>query len=143
VEGSKPDVNLKHILFATDFGPSCEREVAYAFSLGQEHDAVVTLLHVVRHLDDYSDDGLTLKREEVQRQLQDLVPNGAELWCQTKLRVAFGEAAAEILRHAQETSADLIVMGAKARSSLAGHVPITKAYKVVSLAHCPVLTVRS
>jgi nucleotide-binding universal stress UspA family protein len=141
--GEHPGVIFKHVLFPTDFGLGCEREAAYAFSIGQEHDATVTLLHVVRHLDDYSDDGLTLKRETVKNQLQELVPGGAEAWCETKFRLAVGEPAAEILRYAEETKADLIVMGAKARRGLAGHVPGTTAYKVVSKAHCPVLTVRS
>ena len=39
--------------------------------------------------------------------------------------------------------AELIVMGAKARKSLAGNVPHTKAYRVVCAAQCPVLTIRS
>lgn len=141
--GTPPKVVFKHILFATDFGLGCEREAAYAFGLGQEHDATVTLLHVVAHLDDYSEDGLTLKREALKGQLQELVPSGAEMWCRTQFRMAIGDPSAEILHFAEETSADLIVMGAKARSGLAGHVPGTKAYKVVSAAHCPVLTVRS
>jgi hypothetical protein len=33
-------------------------------------------------------------------------------------------------------------MGAKPRKSLAGHVPLTIAYNVVTKASCPVLTVR-
>ena len=33
-------------------------------------------------------------------------------------------------------------MGAKPRKSLAGHVPLTIAYNVVTKATCPVLTVR-
>jgi nucleotide-binding universal stress UspA family protein len=141
--GDRPDMVFKHILLPTDFGPGCEREIAYAFSIGQEHNATVTLLHVVRHLDDYSDDGLTLKRESVKNQLQSLVPSGGETWCETKFRLAVGDPAAEILRYAEDTRADLIVMGAKARAGLAGHVPGTTAYKVVSKSHCPVLTVRS
>jgi nucleotide-binding universal stress UspA family protein len=141
--GKRPDVVFKHILYPTDFGPGCEREAAYLFSIGQEHDATVTLLHVVRHLDDYSDDGLTLKREAVNNQLQSLVPIGAGTWCDTKFRLAVGDPATEILRYAQDTQADLIVMGAKARAGLAGHVPGTTAYRVVSKAHCPVLTVRT
>jgi nucleotide-binding universal stress UspA family protein len=103
----------------------------------------VTLLHVLRHVDDYSEDGLALRRDAVKCQLQEIVPSGAEAWCRTQLRMAVGEPAAEILRFAQENNVDLIVMGVKARSGLAGHVPGTKAYKVVSSAHCPVLTVRS
>jgi nucleotide-binding universal stress UspA family protein len=140
---AEPEAVFKNILFATEFGPGCDREAAYAFSLGQEHQANVTLLHVLRHLDDYSEDGLTLKREVIIQQLQKLVPSGAELWCRTVFRTAIGDPATEILRFAQEHNADLIVMGAKARTGLAGHVPGTKAYKVVSSAHCPVLTVRS
>lgn len=144
VDGGKPpEVVFKHILFATDFGLGCEQEAAYAFSLGQEHDATVTLLHVVRHLDDYSEDGLTLKRESIKNQLQELVPGGAEAWCKTEFRMAVGDPAAEILHFAEETSADLIIMGAKPRGGLAGHVPGTTAYKVVSNSHCPVLTMRS
>jgi len=139
----EPDITFKHILFATDFGLGSDREAAYAFSLGQEHDATVTLFHALRHLDDYSEDGLILRREAVKHQLQDLVPSGAEVWCNTQFRMAVGEPATEILRFAQENNVDLIVMGAKARAGLAGHVPGTKAYKVVSSAHCPVLTVRS
>lgn len=141
--GVPPDVVFKNILFPCDFGLGCEREAAYAFSVGQEHEGTVTLLHVVHHLADYSDEGMTLKREAVRSQLQGLVPRGAEVWCNTEFRLAVGDPATEILRCARETRAELIVMGAKARTGLAGHVPGTTAYKVVSKAHCPVLTVRT
>ena len=144
VEGAaSPNVAFKHILFPTDFRPSCKREASYAFSLAQEHEATVTLLHVLRHLDDYSDDGLTLQREVIKQQLQELVPGGVAARCQTQFRTAVGDPANEILRFAHETSADLIVMGAKARTGLAGHVPGTKVFKIVCEAHCPVLTVKS
>jgi nucleotide-binding universal stress UspA family protein len=134
---------FKNILFATDFGLGAEREAAFAFSLGQEHDATVTLLYVVRHMDDYSEDGMALKREAIRNQLRELVPEQGDVWCQTQLRMRVGDPVEEILRVAEETSADLIVMGAKRRANLPGHVPGTKAYKVVTRSHCPVLTVRS
>jgi len=134
---------FKNILFATDFGLGAEREAAFAFSLGQEHDATVTLLYVVRHMEDYSEDGMALKREAIRNQLRELVPEHGDVWCQTQLRMRVGDPAEEILRVAEETSADLIVMGAKHRAGLPGHVPGTKAYKVVTRSHCPVLTVRS
>jgi len=63
--------------------------------------------------------------------------------CKVEVRVVFGNPAEQILRIAKETNAELIVMGAKHRRSLAGNVPHTKAYRVVSAAHCPVLTIRS
>ena len=50
-------------------------------------------------------------------------------------------------RHLQmmsgEAKAVLIVMGAKAGTSLTGNVPHTKAHRVVTGARCPDLTVRS
>jgi len=116
----RPSVVFKHILFATDFGPSCEREAAYVFCLGREHNATVTLFHVVHHLDDYSDDGLTLKRESVKNRFEDLVPCGAESWCRTEFRLAAGDPAGGILRYANEIQTDLIVMGAKARRDWRG-----------------------
>jgi nucleotide-binding universal stress UspA family protein len=142
-QSTRPVLTVKHILFATDFGLGAEREAAYAFSLGQEHEATVTLLHVLRHLEDHSESGIALKRAAIRHRLQDLVPSGGDDWCQTQLRTAIGDPAEEILRTAEDTQADLIVMGAKARAGFAGHVPGTKAYKIVSQAHCPVLTIRS
>jgi len=134
---------FKNILLATDFGLGAEREAAFAFSLGQEHEATVTLLYVVRHMEDYSEDGMALKREAIRNQLRELVPEQGDVWCQTQLRMRVGDPVEEILGAAEETNADLIVMGAKKRANLPGHVPGTKAYKVVTRSHCPVLTVRS
>lgn len=144
VENKYPtEREFKNILFATDFGLGAEREAAFAFSLGQEHDATVTLLYVVQHMDDYSEDGMALKREAIRNQLRELVPGQGDVWCQTQLRMGVGDVVEEILRIAEETNAELIVMGAKKRMNLPGHVPGTKAYKVVTRSHCPVLTVRS
>lgn len=145
VAGETPqEVDFKNILFATDFGIGAEREAAYAFSLAQEHGANLTLLHVVPHAEDYSEEGLTLKREAIFHELAELVPAGSDAWCKPAFRMRLGEPVEEILNTARETKADLIVIGAKRRKGFsAGHVPKTVAYRVVSGAPCPVLTVRS
>jgi Universal stress protein family len=44
------EVDLKSILFATDFGPGAGRAAQYAFSLAQEHGAHLTVLHVVEDI---------------------------------------------------------------------------------------------
>jgi len=145
VKGEMPrEVEFQNILFATDFGLGAEREAAYAFSFAQENQANLTLLHVVRHADDYSEQGLALKREAITRELAELVPLGGELWCKPEFRMRLGEPVEEILQVAVEMKADLIVIGAKRGKGLgAGHAPNTIAYKVVCGAPCPVLTVRS
>lgn len=137
-----PEVELKNILFATDFGAGAEKAAAYAFSLAQEHGARLTMLHVIQEATAFTEESVRRQREFNMEKLQALVPEGAENWCKPEFRATFGEASEEILTLARETNADLIVMGAKPRKSLAGHVPVTIAYNVVVKAHCPVLTVR-
>src|SRR5271165_1665431 len=145
VKGEAPrEVDFKNILFATDFGLGAEREAAYAFSFAQEHQANLTLLHVVARAEDYSDKGLSLKRDAVTRELGELVPAGGELWCKTEFLMRLGEPVKEILQVAGEMKADLIVIGAKhAKGLAAGHALHTMAFRVVCSAPCPVLTVRS
>jgi nucleotide-binding universal stress UspA family protein len=137
------ELEFKNILLATDFGKSAEREAEYAFSLAQEHHSRLRLLHVFPHPEAYGDDILAIEKESCRNQLRELVPRGTELHCKVDFEVAEGDPVERILRIAELINADLIVMGAKARTSLAGNVPHTKAYRVVSGAPCPVLTVRS
>jgi nucleotide-binding universal stress UspA family protein len=143
--GKEPmyEMEFKNILFATDFGRSAEREAAYAFSLAQEHCSRLRLVHVFPHPEAYGSDALALEKENSEARLRKLVPGGTELHCKLEFEVAVGKPVEEILRIAAETKADLIVMGAKARGTLAGNVPHTTAYEVVCGARCPVLTVRS
>jgi nucleotide-binding universal stress UspA family protein len=143
VKGEKPkEIQFNHILFATDFGAGAEKAAAYAFSLAQEHNAKITLLHVVESAAAYTEEAIGREREINVVRMKKLLPQGAEDWCKVEFRVTFGSAVEEILIAARESMADLIVMGAKPRRSLAGHVPLTIAYNVVTKAVCPVLTVR-
>jgi nucleotide-binding universal stress UspA family protein len=137
------EMEFKNILFATDFGRSAEREAEYALSLAQEHCSRLRIVHVFAHPEAYGESVLALEKQNSMAQLKELVPAETELHCKVDFEVAVGEPVEQILRIAKEIKADLIVMGAKARKSLAGNVPHTKAYRVVSLAPCPVLTVRS
>jgi nucleotide-binding universal stress UspA family protein len=139
---TQKEIELQHILFATDFGPGAERAAAHAFSLAQEHNARLTLLHVIESAAAYTEESVARQREINIVRMKQLMPEGSENWCNPEFRVTFGAAVEEILIAARESKADLIVMGAKARKSLAGHVPLTIAYNVVTKATCPVLTVR-
>jgi nucleotide-binding universal stress UspA family protein len=137
-----PEAEPKNILFATDFGAGAEKAAAHAFWLAQEHGARVTMLHVIQEVTAFTEESVRTQREFNVEKLQRLVPEGAENWCKPVFRATFGAAAEEILTMARETNADLIVLGAKARKSLAGHAPFTIAYNVVTKPRCPVLTVR-
>lgn len=134
------EIELKNILFATDFGPGAERQAAAAFSLAQEHRSRLTLLHVIPNPHpekvSYSD------RQAILHQLKELVPHSVEMHCLPVFRCECGSPVDKILQVSREINADLMVLGAKPRGSLAGHVPHTQAYRVVCGAACPVLTVK-
>jgi len=133
------EAEFKHILFATDFGPGAEKEAAFALSLAKEHRSKLTVLHVSTGTEETKD-----AHEDFNlRQMRELVPDPQGEHCLVDYRVVFGNPLDEILRARQETRADLIVMGAKKRMSMAGHVPHSTAFDVVTTAPCPVLTVRS
>jgi nucleotide-binding universal stress UspA family protein len=138
----RKEVELSNILFATDFGPGAEKAAAHAFSLAQEHGAHLTLFHVIESAAAYTEESVARQKEINIARMKQLVPYGSENWCKPECRVTIGNAAEEILIAACESKADLIVMGAKARHTFAGHVPLTIAYQVVTKAICPVLTVR-
>ena len=137
------EMEFKNILFATDFGRSTQREADYAFSLAQEHCSRLRVVHVFPHPEAYGEDVLAIEKGKYMYDLRELMASRNELHCKLDFEVVAGEPVEQILKMAGETKADLIVMGAKARTSLAGNVPHTKAYRVVCGAHCPVLTVRS
>ena len=78
-------------------------------------------------------------------ELYEIIPEGAELWCQPEATVRFGNPAERILEAAEEHEADLIVLGvrdAAGRLGAATHLERATAHKVVAHAICPVLTVR-
>jgi nucleotide-binding universal stress UspA family protein len=67
------------------------------------------------------------------------------LWCEPKAYVECGDAGDAILAQSEELGVDLIILGIRPVSTLAGartHLATATAYKVVSHAICPVLSVR-
>jgi nucleotide-binding universal stress UspA family protein len=133
-----PHVNL----YATDLAADFPIAAPYAVSLAQENQAHLVLLHVIEDakagdLVD-SPEVLDLKK----RKLQQLVTEQAGLWCDPTYLVEQGPSAEKILDVAKRRHTDLIVLGARPAKGLATHLNISTVHKVVSLATCPVLTVR-
>ncbi len=130
------DLDLHNIVCAVPCLPGSEHPVAYAFSLAQEHQAHLTLLHVVEPVAPVQpreqwNFGRTLEL------LAEMVPPGADLWCEPELKVEMGDPADELLAMARGRGVGLIVESKGAAHSRTRAV----AYRVASQAHCPVLTV--
>jgi nucleotide-binding universal stress UspA family protein len=136
-------IDLRQILFPTDFTPWAVRALPYAVSLAEEYHARLTLLHVVENPADTSAKGIAIARKVFSKELEALLPPGADLWCEPDAAVGFGDSVSGILEVAESRKADLIVMGVRGDGALTARLPGSKAYQIVCRAACPVLTVRS
>jgi len=144
-EGSGRRLEMKQILYATDYSTESLAALPYAVDLAQEYQARLTLLHVVGepkvgelvHAEQYAD--------SIERQLHSLVAPEAEDWCELKCVVKLGREADTILEAATALGADLIVLGVRRVEGgigMATHLLPSVAHEVVTRAECPVLTVR-
>jgi len=142
------DGNLRHILYATDFGPESVHGLPYAISLAEENRARLTLLHVAPEpgvpLPEPQPGTLpVLDREQVEayteKQLRAMIPEANQLWHEPEYKVEFGPAAEMIVKTAW--MADIIVLGVKRPTALTKHLGEGVAYKVACEASCPVLSV--
>ena len=127
----------RRILFANDLSQHSDRALKAAALLANRLGAQLTLLHVVSAHQPKST--AVPARERLQSQLS---ASGLRLDSFPALTVREGDVAKMIAQVAMEGGAQLIVMGAQRKRALA---PVlgTTAERVVALAQCPVLMIRS
>lgn len=142
VSGSLPRP-LHSILHPTDFSTHSWRAAEYALALGERFHSCLTWMHVAQQ-----DGGDALNRSRLEHffseRLHELLPAQASEACRPEYRVEFGDPVENIVRVAEQTRADLIVMGIWGAGALARattHAGNT-GYRVVAQAPVPVLTVR-
>ncbi len=136
------EAELKHIVYATDFSTYPRGALPYALSLAQEHQARLTLLHIVENEPDVAPETITRLRHFFTERLRALLPPGADLWCYPEFVVSFGDPVERILEVAEDNEADLVVLGIRGGGVAVAHMPPANAYRIVCQATCPVLTVR-
>lgn len=136
------EISLRQIVYATDFSPESLAAAPFATSLAQEFQTKLTLLNVIEKYTDI--DRRPGPIDLALQRLEKLVPEEASLWCSPRPSVQFGPPADCILQEAQDSNADLIVLGVRAAAGKLGaatHLPWATAHKVIAQAHCPVLTI--
>jgi nucleotide-binding universal stress UspA family protein len=135
---------FERMLLAVDGSAPSNRAVELAKDIGAKSGSDILVLHVREHdggrMAPYgweSDEAGELVDVTV-RQIKDAgVSARGEL-----VRVPYGRAAREILAHAENEDVDVIVMGSRGTSDLAGLVMGSVTHKVLHLARCPVLVAR-
>jgi nucleotide-binding universal stress UspA family protein len=134
------------ILHPTDFSDCATHAFRVAGALARDHGARLVVLHVAPLPVVVYGEGVVPPQPEVTQaeldaklhQLQAPDPK-----VRVEHRLAEGDAATEILRAAEETSCDMVVMGTHGRTGLVRLLMGSVAEQVVRKAPCPVLTVKT
>jgi nucleotide-binding universal stress UspA family protein len=130
---------IRSIVLATDFSGEASRSVQYAGSLAQDYSARLTVMHVLPPTG-APEEQQTLELRTLGK-LRQLLPSDSGEWCTLQYQVKTGDIAAAVVGSAQENRANLIILRARHRSTLADHLPRTKISAIIRGAHCPVLVV--
>lgn len=144
-------INIKKVLFPTDFSENSNYAFDYAVGLAQKLGARIYILHVIHELIDTT--GFYIPNISLD-QLQKDLEKGAEemmgMFCGERMgdfkdyewMNVIGLPHIEILNVAKEKGIDMIVMGTHGRTGIDRVFFGSTAEKVLKKAPCPVLTVR-
>jgi nucleotide-binding universal stress UspA family protein len=132
----------RNILLAANFTPASERAAHYAAALAREHNAKLTMLHVLEKTEPDVPTDRPQVLWEIEKNLTALIGEdraGVRLCC----CIEVGKLVPTLLRIETEIDADLLVMGVRPSSGFLDRLMWPNAYEIVRQAACPVLTVRS
>jgi nucleotide-binding universal stress UspA family protein len=144
--------HFSKILHATDYSKASAPALDEAVALAKQNGAELWILHVIDPVPPYvagEDIGgaeLYMKLEEATKReaeasMQKLMGKVRKLRVNAKSLLLRGTAHEQIVRTAKNRRANLIVIGTHGRTGLSKLLMGSVASKVVSMAHCPVLTV--
>ena len=150
-------IDLKKILYPTDFGESAEEALRYAAMLASQYDAKLIMMHVVslfsngpskaeeqisemeQYAEKFADQIHQQAEEIIDRTIED---ESHEHLKMKKLIVRGFSPNQEVIRVCEEEDIDLVVMGTYGRGGVSHMLFGSTAEQVVRTANCPVLTVR-
>jgi universal stress protein A len=142
--------DFKRIVVATDFSDASTRALDFADDLAHRLGATLYIVHVVQNplYQPWSAEAYVMDIGDIMqdwtRQANDQLSRIAGT-CRTRPIVACrtGRPVPEIIAFAEETGADLLVLGTHGHGALAQVVLGSVAERVVRHAPCPVMTVRA
>ena len=142
-------VEVKKILFPVDFFESSNKVLPVVKLMAEKLGAKIELVHVVRGSSDFVgyemgtawysnyEDALIRGGEKAMDRFVEEKLAGLDV----ETTIAVGDVAEEIIKYADKTGADMIIIGTHGRKGLDKIMFGSVAKGVVKGAHCPVLTV--
>jgi nucleotide-binding universal stress UspA family protein len=144
---------IRRILYATDYSKASARALDEAVNLAKQNDAELLVVHVIEPMgqyaagEDFGGAELYMRIQEAnkrdaERSMQKLMRKLQQAKVSAKSLLLKGIAHDQIVKAAKNRKASLIVIGTHGRTGLSKLFMGSVAGKVVSLATCPVVTVR-
>lgn len=136
----RTDQEIKHILVPTDLSEESKRSLPYVALLAKAYGAKVTVLHIMP-LDAATNPDAKMLSEPVRRSMVHAYePFFVDI--KPEFVIEFGNTVETILTHARKNHVDLIGLGIRSAFLPGFQLRSSVAYRVISGAHCPVLTCR-
>ena len=135
-------INIRKILYATDFSSYSNQAYFHAVALAENHGASLSILYVYTPGSPMPD--IRGRREADRQYWRDQLEQIRPVDSSISVRHVFreGDPATEIIRFAAEAGSDLIVMGTHGRTGLERLLLGSVAEKVMRDAPCSVLVVK-
>lgn len=143
---------IKRILYATDYSKASARALDVAVKLAQQNRAELLVVHVIEPTpyvagEEFGGADLYAKLEEITRKesqtaMAKLMRRVEKSRVKGRSLLLRGSAHDQIVKAAKKAKADMIVIGTHGRTGLSKLFMGSVAGKVISLATCPVVTVR-
>ncbi len=140
--GVAPHLHFREILYFSDFTPEATAAAPYAVFLGNEFHAPV---EVCQLLPEVAETNPRLRQdlaEEYCQAIREVFPSSDADWALPSFHLDRGMELDEIIERAERQHAGLIVLGVHTESQLGRHLHTNFAYRLLSKASCPVLSIR-
>ncbi|MEC4684131.1 MAG: universal stress protein [Nitrospirota bacterium] len=145
-------MEIKKILFPTDFMEGTTQAIPYAVDLAKKYGARLYIIHVIHEVTRATglyvphiavDELYKTMQVEAEKEITRVYLEELRGFEDVEYKVLTGIPYEEIINFAEENAMDMIVMGTHGRKGLDRLFFGSTAEKVVKGAHCPVLTVRA
>lgn len=143
--------NRKNIIVPTDFSEQSKIALSQSYNLARHDNADITLLHVIDedlfhsmfHVFADKTAQEELYKTGIRVKLQEMADEAtAKSGLSFKIRIEKGKIYEEVVKVADELQADFIIMGTMGASSLRKKFIGSNSIRVISEAHCPVITIK-
>ena len=138
---SSVDRLFDRILYATDFSSAAAHAAPFAVSFAEAFRSRLDVLNVIPEGDVQHPDRLSDSRTRYYAGLDRVLPDQARKFCNPRTFVAAGRAHDQILRHIEEHSIDLLVLGVRKSAHLRTEIRMSGVFPLILDATCPVLTI--